>query len=125
MSMPPGRGCPPASSSQAGTRVSWTAFGLLKGRLAEPGLYELKLDTMAMTYPIFIEGSAMQINIQNEQVYQVKGSKLHDQYEQYTSGFIDPIRNELIRLFEERSRAQQKGDTVLYNKLLHVNDSIS
>lgn len=96
---------------------------VLKGRLAEPGLYELKLDTMARTYPIFIEGSAMQINIQNEQVYQVKGSKLHDQYEQYTSGFIDPIKNELIRLFEERSRAQQKGDTALYNKLSHASDS--
>jgi peroxiredoxin len=105
------------------TVVTGTRF-VLKGSLAEPGLYYLKLDTMATIYPIFMEGSTMQINIQETGVYQVKGSALHDQYEQYMYGFLDPIRNQLICLSQELGMARQKGDTLLYNKLRRASDSI-
>jgi peroxiredoxin len=103
--------------------VNGTRF-VLKGILAEPGLYELKLDTMTITYPVFVEATTMQISIQDAGAYQVKGSKLHDQYEQYITGFIDPIRNRLMELTQKRSVAKQEGDTILYNKLYQVSDSI-
>jgi peroxiredoxin len=97
---------------------------VVKGRLTEPGLYLVQLDTNARLYPVFLEGSSIQLTVQSNGMYQVKGSSMHDQWKTYTD-LVDSIRNQVINLSQARSLAIQKGDTVLSNQLWAENISVS
>ncbi|RZM21618.1 MAG: AhpC/TSA family protein [Pedobacter sp.] len=97
---------------------------VLKGKLAEPGLYLVQIDTNAHLYPVFLEGSPMQMTVQKNGTYQLNGSSLHHQWKSYTD-FLDSTRNQLIRLYQARSLAKQQGDTVLFNQLWAENNSVS
>ncbi len=94
------------------------------GKISEPALYQIQIDTASKKYPIFMDASSMQILFRRNGTYQVKGSKLHARWEGYNN-HIDQIREQLIGLYQKRSAAQQKGDTVLFNKLMKQNDSVS
>jgi len=96
----------------------------LKGKLAEPGLYRVQIDTNSRTYAVFLEGAPMQMTTQKNGAYQVTGSKLHSEWRAYTA-FTDSTRNKLIGLSQARSVATQKGDTVLLNQLWAENTMIS
>ena len=97
---------------------------VLKGKLAEPGLYLVQVGTSSRMYPVFLEGSPIQMAFQKNGTYQVKGSSIHDQWAS-NNHFIDSCRNQLIRLSQARSVAKQQGDTVLYNQLWTENNSVS
>ncbi|WP_247233017.1 TlpA disulfide reductase family protein [Telluribacter sp. SYSU D00476] len=97
----------------------------LKGTQMEPGLYNLKIDGVPDPYSVFVEPSSMQVSIKDDGSYKIAGSKLHSQWEQYQTEILNPARNQLIKLYQERAVAQQKGDTVLFNQLMKQNDSVS
>ncbi|GAB3175719.1 TlpA disulfide reductase family protein [Telluribacter humicola] len=97
----------------------------LKGTQMEPGLYNLKIDGKTDSKLVFVEPSAIQISMKTDGSYQVAGSKLHSQWEQYQNEILNSARNQLIKLYQERAVAQQKGDTVLCNQLMKQNDSVS
>ncbi|QKZ15083.1 TlpA disulfide reductase family protein [Spirosoma sp. KUDC1026] len=106
------------------TRIRQGQF-TFKGALEDPGLYWIRINTDDLSYPVFLEASPIRMKLKDKGTAQVSGSKLHDQWESYNSGFIDPIREQLITLFEQRKAATQKGDTVLFNRLMKQNDSVS
>ncbi len=97
---------------------------VINGNLPEPGLYQLQIDTASRKYTIFVEGSPIQVTFQKDGTYQVNGSALHTRWEQDNAD-TDQIRSQLSRLYQERGVAQQKKDTVLFNKLMKQNDSVS
>ncbi|MEZ0484429.1 redoxin domain-containing protein [Fibrella aquatica] len=97
---------------------------VVKGRLTEPGLYLVQLDTNARLYPVFLEGSSIQLTIQSNGMYKVMGSSMHDKWKAYTD-LLDSTRNQVIDLSQARSLAIQKGDTVLSSQLWAQNISVS
>lgn len=95
----------------------------LTGKVAEPTLYYLQIDTIAKKYSVFLEASPMQIVIQPNGTYQLEGSSVHTQWEQYST-HTDHIRDQLVNIYQLRQEAKLKGDTVLFNRLGKQNDSI-
>jgi peroxiredoxin len=106
------------------TRIKQGHF-TFEGALEEPGLHWIKLSNAGRQYPVFLEASSIRMKLKDKGTAQVSGSKLHDQWETYVSKVVDPTREELISLFEQRKVATQKGDTVLFNRLMKQNDSVS
>ncbi|MGA0556160.1 redoxin family protein [Larkinella sp. VNQ87] len=96
-----------------------------RGQLAEPGLHLLQVANDEMTYPVFLEGTSMRFTLNKDQTYQVTGSSLHTQWDAYENKFLGSARDKLIRLFSEKSNAQQKGDSILVDKLRRQNDTLS
>jgi peroxiredoxin len=105
-------------------RVSHGNF-TFKGALEDPDLYWIKLSTADRQYPVFLEAAPIRITFADNATAKVSGSKLHDQWETHVSEVVDPTREELISLYEQRQVATQKGDTVLFNRLMKQNDSVS
>jgi thiol-disulfide isomerase/thioredoxin len=106
------------------TRIKQGHF-TFEGALEEPGLHWIKLSNADRQYPVFLEASSIRMKLKDKGTAQVSGSKLHDHWENYNSGFLDPVREQLVSLSEQRQVATQKGDTVLFNKLRKQNDSVS
>ncbi|WP_164851390.1 TlpA disulfide reductase family protein [Larkinella soli] len=98
---------------------------VFKGNLTEPGLYAVRIDTFRKTYPVFLEQAPIRMEIHDDETYAVSGSKLHSEWDQYENRFIAPIRDELVRLYSEKTAAQAKGDTALVSRLKKQNDSVS
>ncbi|MBD2701872.1 AhpC/TSA family protein [Spirosoma sp. BT702] len=105
-------------------QVVGTQF-VFKGKLAEPNLYFIRVDAAARRYPVFLEHSAMRVRFSKDGTYQLTGSKLHQQWQAYNSMFVDPIREQLIRLYTQRSDALKQGDSLRFNQLMKQNDSLS
>lgn len=96
----------------------------LRGSLPEPGLYQIKINQSEKTYPIFLEDSPIRVTLQDEEYYQVTGSAIHTQWEQYNRR-VGQIKQQLIRLYQARDTARLKADTVLLDRLNRQNDSVS
>jgi thiol-disulfide isomerase/thioredoxin len=106
------------------TQVVGNHFGF-KGKLAESFLYLIQVDTASRRYPVFLENSAIRMKHCGKWSYQVTGSKLHTQWQAYNTTFLDPVRQELIRLYSERSEALKQGDSLRFKTLMKQNDSVS
>ena len=94
-----------------------------KRRLAEPSLYNLRLDTASRLYPVFLEATPIQVTFRGDE-YVVTGAKLHTLWKQYDD-FTNTTRSQLIDLHQARKVAEQKGDTVLLNQLWKQNTVVS
>ncbi|RAJ91121.1 thiol-disulfide isomerase/thioredoxin [Larkinella arboricola] len=96
-----------------------------RGKLAEPGLHFLQIGKDERTYPVFLEGASMQIRFHNDQTYQVTGSPLHVQWDEYENKFLNGARDKLVALFSQQQVAQQQGDSVRLMALRKQNDTLS
>lgn len=96
-----------------------------KGKLAEPDLYWLKLDTNFRRYPVLLENSVMRIKFTQTGELELTGSKLHQQWVSYNATYVDPVREQLIQLSSQRKEALAKGDSLAYKRLMKLNDSLS
>ena len=95
-----------------------------RGIIKEPILYKFSFAGDEKHF-IFVEPGEITVNVSKDNVWDVKGSLSHTQWEIHNSKVIDPIRMKLIDLYAKKEESLKQGDSTTYNLLVYQNDSVS